>query len=276
MSEVNTSISVLWPEQWWKRTVTSFPDLERRQRVALLGFGRAGIGVLRWLYAQRDRFEVELWTHGPTPDQPDIRDVASLLGIECHEVSVNDVQDPDGLDAFRWLCPDVVASVCYRERVLPRVLDYVAGRAFNVHPSLLPLHRGCSAVPWQIIEGDQHAGVTFHYMTERFDDGDVILQLAEQVADDETAASLFTKLEERMVQYWPAALELVLAGFPGAAQRGRSSYHGRGCPYDGKLEYVPLDSRARFVRAMHYPPMPPATYDGKPVCEEDYLKGRNS
>ena len=43
----------------------------------------------------------------------------------------------------------------------------------NVHPGLLPFYRGCSAVEWALFNDDK-IGNTAHFMTEGYDEGNII------------------------------------------------------------------------------------------------------
>lgn len=60
---------------------------------------------------------------------------------------------------------EVVISCQYPERL--------EGGGVNIHYGLLPFYRGCNPIYWQMVNGDV-VGVTLHWMTGRFDDGDII------------------------------------------------------------------------------------------------------
>jgi len=47
---------------------------------------------------------------------------------------------------------------------------------FNIHFSLLPAYRGPSPVFWQVKNGETTSGITIHQMTNRFDDGPMLIQ----------------------------------------------------------------------------------------------------
>ena len=61
--------------------------------------------------------------------------------------------------------------------ILPKeVLQIPKFGVINLHPSLLPKHRGAHPINWAIIQGDKYTGCTVHYMTEDVDKGNIILQ----------------------------------------------------------------------------------------------------
>ena len=59
--------------------------------------------------------------------------------------------------------------------------------ALNLHPSLLPRHRGATPVPATILAGDRATGVTLMRMDEGLDTGPIVAQAGTPVEPDETA-----------------------------------------------------------------------------------------
>lgn len=72
------------------------------------------------------------------------------------------------------------------------------------HPSLLPLHRGPSAVNWPIILGSTKSGFSWFYPTDGLDEGDVLLMWECPIEPDDTVINLYFK------KIYPAAVDSVL------------------------------------------------------------------
>ncbi len=68
-------------------------------------------------------------------------------------------------------------------------------RGVNIHPSLLPEGRGPWPFPHIILKGLKVSGVTAHKIAERFDEGEILLQTAFDVADNETYWDLVKKAQ---------------------------------------------------------------------------------
>ncbi len=49
-------------------------------------------------------------------------------------------------------------------------------KAINIHPSLLPAHKGANAIQKSYESSDRYAGVTTHFVTEELDSGNIIMQ----------------------------------------------------------------------------------------------------
>jgi len=230
----------------------------REVKLVLAGLGWAGSDVLRQAVAHPGIQDVYLVTHEPAAWMVDVRDTARELGIAWTTESINSADLP--------FAPDVISSVWYRNIIRPHIIDSVHGRIFNLHPSLLPRHRGCSSVPWAIIEGDTETGVTAHYIESGVDTGRVLYQERVQIAEHETQLSLYDKCLRVAAMMWTESLRLVVEGSPGVEQEGQGCHHPRGAPYDGKIDDSWDEGQVeRFIRAMTFPPLPYATYRGQQV-----------
>lgn len=81
------------------------------------------------------------------------------------------------------------------------------------HPSLLPLHRGSSAINWAIINGDEETGLTVFWPDEGIDTGPVLLQKRCPVGPEDTVGSLyFDRLFPMGVEAMAEAVGLVADG----------------------------------------------------------------
>ena len=90
----------------------------------------------------------------------------------------NDVNSLEALRLIKSLNPQVLISAAYPQIFKKSLLDIAPRGAINFHPSLLPRCRGAHPHYWCRATGEKLGGVTAHYMTERIDDGDIIVQRA--------------------------------------------------------------------------------------------------
>ena len=102
--------------------------------------------------------------------------------------------------------PDAVALAGFM-RVLSG--DFVArylGRLFNIHPSLLPRHRGLDTHRRALEAGDSVHGASVHFVTAELDAGPVVLQSRVPVHGDDTEASLAARVLASEHVIYPRAL----------------------------------------------------------------------
>ncbi len=95
---------------------------------------------------------------------------------------------------LRVLAPDAAVVVAYGRLISPRVLSIPRFGFVNVHPSLLPRHRGPSPIEWAILSGDAETGVTTMLLDEGMDTGPILLQRATPVAPRERTPELEARL----------------------------------------------------------------------------------
>ena len=74
------------------------------------------------------------------------------------------------------------------------VLDLPRHGALNLHPSLLPRHRGAAPIPAAILAGDAETGVSLMRMDEGLDTGPLIATTRLPLRGDEVAPELETRL----------------------------------------------------------------------------------
>ena len=244
------------------------PELD----VILCGYQYSGCQVLRHMVDRKDIGKLFVFTHAMRYGIDDLGKVAAELGVAFSTEAISSDNLP-----FK---PDIISSVYYRNIIPQDIIDSCDGRIFNMHPSLLPRHRGCSSVPWAIIEGDKLTGVTFHYIDKGIDTGRILLQTTIPITDTTTQSTLYRLCMDRGIEFWPAAFELVKAGFAGGEQLGETNYHPRGCPLDGEIDMSwPAAKIERFIRAMHFPPLPHARFRGYEIttyAEFSMLIGGNT
>lgn len=72
--------------------------------------------------------------------------------------------------------PDLLCIAGYPWILSPEEVATARLGALNVHPSLLPRHRGVIPLIWTYLADDREAGVTVHWASQRVDAGDIVKQ----------------------------------------------------------------------------------------------------
>ncbi len=97
-------------------------------------------------------------------------------------------------------------------RIVPPALLGLRHGALNLHPSLLPRHRGATPVPATILAGDETTGVSLIRMDEGIDTGPLVAQARTPLGPDETAPELEARLAELGASLLGASLDGWLRG----------------------------------------------------------------
>ena len=82
-------------------------------------------------------------------------------------------------------------------------------RIINIHPSLLPDFKGANAVKDAIEAKVKISGCTTHFVSEKVDDGKIIMQAQVEVSPDDDQLSLAKKILSIEHQIYPATLKKV-------------------------------------------------------------------
>jgi len=77
----------------------------------------------------------------------------------------------------------------FSKRLISRFTNVI-----NFHPSVLPYYRGPVPSIWIIRNGENSTGFTFHYITERIDEGEIIYQKRMQIRKGTTPQQLNEEL----------------------------------------------------------------------------------
>jgi len=112
-------------------------------------------------------------------------------------------------DALQTEDPDLIVLAGFMRILTPAFCDAFAGRIINIHPALLPKHKGAHGIRDTLAAGDTVAGCTTHVVTAELDGGPILLQASRPVLpgdDEETLAARVLELEHRIL---PRTVDLI-------------------------------------------------------------------
>lgn len=118
------------------------------------------------------------------------------------------MRDPALVRRLAALKPDLLVVASFDKVLPPEVLAIAPYGGVNVHPSLLPRHRGPAPVSRAIWSGDEETGLTVHLLEETVDTGPILNQHPHPIRPDDTAQRLIRRLAKAA----PAILLETLAG----------------------------------------------------------------
>ncbi len=72
--------------------------------------------------------------------------------------------------------PDLIILCRCKKRIQSKILNIPKIGCTNIHYGLLPRYGGIAPIHWAIRNGEEEIGITFQFMSEEFDEGDVIAQ----------------------------------------------------------------------------------------------------
>ena len=161
------------------------------------GFGRESL----WRLSEHPDVElVGVVTAPPRPAGRGGRPATTPIHEAARHVEVRPIltperlRAPDAIAEILRLTPGLIVLADYGQIVPPSLLALPHG-ALNLHPSLLPRHRGPTPIPATILADDRESGVTLMRMDAGVDTGPVVGQVRVPLTGDETTPSLEEALE---------------------------------------------------------------------------------
>ena len=145
-------------------------------------------------------------------------DRARAAGIEALYVNPKDFADREAFDLalVSELSARQVGLVCcagFMRILSPAFTRAFAGRAINIHPSLLPSFPGLHAQRQALDEGVKVAGATVHFLDAgAVDTGPIILQSTVPVHADDTEDTLAERVLAEEHRLYPEAVRLFAEG----------------------------------------------------------------
>ncbi|MFZ7282607.1 methionyl-tRNA formyltransferase [Avibacterium avium] len=164
------------------------------------------------------------------------------------------LRNAEAQQTLQALNADVMVVVAYG-LILPKaVLDAPRLGCLNVHGSILPRWRGAAPIQRAIWAGDKQTGVTIMQMNEGLDTGDMLHKVYCDISPDDTALSLYHKLEKIA----PNALLEVLNGLqtgqfkPEKQDDALANYADKLSKQEAKLDWqLPARQLERCIRAFN-------------------------
>ena len=130
--------------------------------------------------------------------------------------------------------PDLVVLAGFMRILTPGFVQHYAGRLLNIHPSLLPKHKGLHTHQRALEAGDIEHGCSVHFVTEELDGGPLVVQAVLPIKADDTAESLARRVHQQEHQIYPLAVRWFAEGRLRLGAQG-AMLDGQPLPVSGHL-----------------------------------------
>jgi len=184
-----------------------------------------------------------------TLDEPTATPLATLcrrLGIPA--LTVDDVNGPEVARAFHTHAPDLIVTFHFDQILSAATLALARLGGVNLHPSLLPAHRGPVPTIHALHDGTGY-GVTIHRLAPTIDAGAILAQEAVALPSDVTATRAAASLHE----HGRGMLSWVIAGIAaeGTVPEGRLVPVLPYCPFPDRTLLEALRDQGKRITDGH-------------------------
>ena len=176
--------------------------------------------------------------------------------------------DADAIERIQSVGADAFVVVAYGRFIPNALLEHLPLGVLNIHPSLLPKHRGPSPVATAILDGDSHTGATVMLLDEGMDSGPILMQSAPvQITPEDRCDALTERLFALGSDMLPDALTRLASGEITARQQNHDEATITALirKEDGQINWRDSADRiTRMNRAFHPWPGTATTWRGQP------------
>ncbi len=153
-------------------------------------------------------------------------------GIDTRVLDHTGYADREAFDAalialIDTFAPRLVVLAGFMRILTAGFVRHYQGRLLNIHPSLLPRHKGLHTHQRALDAGDAEHGCTVHFVTEELDGGPLVVQSAIAVEPDDSPISLAKRVHAQEHRIYPLAVRWFA--------EGRLSLGAEGALLDGQL-----------------------------------------
>lgn len=140
---------------------------------------------------------------------------ARAAGIETLVFTPDDYADPESVDtrivaALEARGVEYVVMAGYMRKVTPVLLDAFPNRVVNLHPALLPRHKGAHAIRDAYEAGDEVTGITIHFANENYDEGPIVFQHEVPILPDDTLGELEERIHAAEHEWYPRVVDAIV------------------------------------------------------------------
>ncbi len=178
-------------------------------RIILVGQGPFGEKVLEKLI-QKGEDVVGVFSP-PDKRGEAMKALAEKSGIAFSRPNL--MKDPEVYNTYVKLKPELVILAFVTDILPEKLLAIPSLGTICYHPSILPRHRGASAINWAIIQDDTRTGLTIFWVDKGIDTGPILLQKEVGISPNDTTGSLyFSALSPMGVDAMTEAVKLIKEG----------------------------------------------------------------
>ncbi len=105
--------------------------------------------------------------------------------------------------------PDLIVLAGFMRILSAEFVNRYENRIVNIHPSLLPKHKGMNTHEKVLMNKDDYHGATVHFVTPKLDAGPIILQKSIKVHPTDTISTLKQRVHQIEYEIYPRAIQMI-------------------------------------------------------------------
>ncbi len=187
--------------------------LRNNMKTIIVLFSGSGTNLQNIITTYQDKYKITTITNNKNANGIKICEEHNIKCLVIDEKSFEDrlSYNKKLVQSLKSLEQDLIVLAGYM-RIIPKfLLDEIHTPIINLHPSLLPRHKGLKAIEKSFEDEYENAGVTVHYVSLELDSGKTILQLSFNKKEYTTFNDFKNKIKTLEYEIMPMAIDKVFS-----------------------------------------------------------------
>ncbi len=188
------------------------------KRIAILASG-SGTNAQRLVEHFRDHPDASVALIGCDQPGAGVLQRAWDLGVPTYLFNGAQLREGSLLRELRGQGIDLLVLAGFLRLIPADLVQAYPRRILNIHPALLPKYGGKGMYGHHvhaavIAAGETESGITIHFVNERYDEGEHLLQAKCPVMPDDTSETLAARVHALEHAHYPMVVEKVVQALP--------------------------------------------------------------
>ena len=204
-----------------------------------------------------------------TPDKKLIK-LANRSNIKCF--NFKNINMLNNVKKIKDFSSDLLVSVSYDQIFKKKIIECCNLGIINCHCGALPFYRGRSPINWAIINGEKSFGITVHYVNQKIDQGDIIIQKKYPIKKKDDFKSLLNLANKKIPYLLLSSINLILKNNVKPIRQSSiskiGSYYKKRTNGDEDINWNQSSIKIfNFIRALCRPGVVARTYYGNKIIK---------
>ncbi|MBT3603208.1 MAG: methionyl-tRNA formyltransferase [Candidatus Latescibacteria bacterium] len=194
-------------------------------------------------------------------DFANLSEIAETNNLPIHYV--RNINHPRNIKRIQAFNPDIIFVFGWSQLISQDIINIPPQGCIGTHPALLPKNGGRHPIVWALVEGLQETGLTFFYLDEDTDSGDILWQKAIPITLEDDAATLYQKIQKcasaGITDFLPLLEQHQAVRTP--QDHSKATYWRKRTKKDGEIDWTTNTLTAyNLIRALTHPYIGAHTY----------------
>ena len=110
-------------------------------------------------------------------------------------IKVDKINAQNNIEIIKKIEPDIILVMGWSQLLNSEIISIPKIGVIGSHPTELPKYRGRAPIPWSILKGLKTSALTFFFIEEGTDSGDILDQRSFKLSSNDDATSVYKKVE---------------------------------------------------------------------------------